>query len=64
MNETIFDKSPDVEVLFEFNGARKNPAAEGYRPHHLITDDRLTTGIHHYYVLAINSNLSYDTRKK
>ena len=40
---------PDVEVFFEFNGARKNPAADGYRPHHLIMDDYLTTGVHHYY---------------
>ncbi len=40
---------PDVEVLFEFNGTRKTPAANGYRPHHLVTDNCLTTGIHHYY---------------
>ena len=40
---------PDVEVLFEFNGTRRTPAADGYRPHHLIMDDHLTTGIHHYY---------------
>lgn len=25
---------PDVEVLFEFNGTRKNPAKDGYRPAH------------------------------
>ena len=43
------DRLPDVEVLFEFNGTRKNPALDGYRPAHLITDDYLTTGIHHYY---------------
>ena len=49
MNETIFDKSPDVEVLFEFIGTRTSPAASGYRPHHLVTDDCLTTGVHHYY---------------
>lgn len=41
--------TPDVEVIFEFNGTRTNPAADGYRPAHLITDDYLTTGIHHYY---------------
>ena len=40
---------PDVEVLFEFTGTRKNPIIDGYRPHHLITDNYLTTGIHHYY---------------
>lgn len=44
MNET-----PDVEVIFEFNGTRNNPAYDGYRPAHLIVDDYLTTGIHHYY---------------
>ncbi len=39
----------DVEVLFEFNGTRKNPVTNGYRPAHLVTDDYLTTGIHNYY---------------
>ena len=43
------DRLPDVEVLFEFNGTRKKSALDGYRPAHLITDDYLTTGIHHYY---------------
>lgn len=43
------DRSPDVEVIFEFNGTRNNPANDGYRPAHLVTDDYLTTGIHHYY---------------
>lgn len=41
--------SPDVEVLFEFNGTRKGPVFNGYRPAHLVTDNYLTTGIHHYY---------------
>lgn len=49
MKKTIFSKEPDVEVLFEFNGARKHPAANGYRPHHLVTKNYLTTGVHHYY---------------
>ena len=40
---------PDVEVIFEFNNTRRTPAADGYRPAHLIVDDYLTTGIHHYY---------------
>lgn len=48
MND-IMSRLPDVEVLFEFNGTRKNPAVDGYRPSHLIEDDYLTTGIHHYY---------------
>ena len=43
------DKLPDVEVLFEFNGTRKRPVFDGYRPAHLVIDDYLTTGIHHYY---------------
>lgn len=42
-------KLPDVEVLFEFNGTRKSPAADGYRPAHLVAENYLTTGIHHYY---------------
>lgn len=49
MEKTIFDQEPDVEVLFEFIGTRKHPAADGYRPHHLMTGDYLTTGVHHYY---------------
>ena len=40
---------PDVEVIFEFNNTRKSPANDGYRPAHLVVDDYLTTGIHHYY---------------
>lgn len=43
------NKTPDVEVIFEFNNVRKNPASDGYRPAHLIKADYLTTGIHHYY---------------
>ena len=47
--KTILEQEPDVEVIFEFNGVRNNPAREGYRPHHLVNDTYLTTGIHHYY---------------
>lgn len=43
------NRMPDVEALFEFNGTRKTPAMDGYRPAHLITGKYLTTGIHHYY---------------
>ena len=49
MEKTIFEQEPDVEVLFEFIGTRKYPAADGYRPHHSVTGNYLTTGIHHYY---------------
>mgnify|MGYP000961834722 CR=1 FL=1 len=47
--KTILEEEPDVEVVFEFNGTRMNPAHDGYRPAHLITDTYLTTGVHHYY---------------
>ena len=47
--KTIYEQEPDVEALFEFNGTRNNPAADGYRPQHLVTDNYLTTGVHHYY---------------
>lgn len=43
------NNSPDVLVLFEFNDVRKYPAKDGYRPAHLVKDDYLTTGIHHYF---------------
>ena len=49
VEENVMERSPDVEVIFEFNGTRKNPANDGYRPAHLVTDTSLTTGIHHYY---------------
>ena len=49
MNRTAIDQKPDVEVVFEFNGTRRYPAGDGYRPNHLVTDNYLTTGIHHYY---------------
>lgn len=40
---------PDIEVIFEFIGTRKNPIFNGYRPNHLIMDNYLTSGTHHYY---------------
>ena len=45
----VFMITPDVEVVFEFNGVREYPAADGYRPAHLVKSGYLTTGIHHYY---------------
>lgn len=47
--KNIFENEPDVEVLFEFNDTRKTPVVDGYRPDHLIVDNYLTTGVHHYY---------------
>ena len=44
-----FEIQPDVEVKFEFNTTRKTPAKSGYRPHHLVKDDYLTTGVHKYF---------------
>lgn len=43
------DHLPDVEVIFEFNGVRTSPVFDGYRPAHLVNNNYLTTGIHHYY---------------
>lgn len=54
-------RTPDVEVMFEFNGARKTPIANGYRPAHLVKENYLTTGIHHYY--EVNSVLPDSTAK-
>ena len=47
--KTIFEQDPDVEVLFEFNSTRMHPVHDGYRPHHLVKDAYMTTGVHHYY---------------
>lgn len=41
--------NPDLEVLFEFNGVRHGDVYDGYRPSHLIRDNYLTSGTHHYY---------------
>lgn len=40
--------SPDVEVLFMFNGSRSRLIYNGFRPMHLISENYLTTGIHSY----------------
>ncbi len=45
----ILDRFPDVEVIFEFNNTRKHPTIDGYRPAHSITDNYMTTGVHHYF---------------
>lgn len=47
--ETVFDRTPDAEVTFQFNGTRRGPAFDGYRPAHRIREDYLTTGVHHYF---------------
>ena len=39
------NRTPDIEVLFDFDGCRKTPAFDGYRPHHLIRENYLTTGV-------------------
>lgn len=45
----IFNRPPDVEVYFQFNGTKNKLISDGYRPAHLIKSDYLTTGVHHYY---------------
>lgn len=47
--KTIFDCAPDAKVTFRFNGTRRTPVADGYRPAHRIREDYLTTGVHHYF---------------
>lgn len=45
-------RSPDVEANVYFvnpsDGGRDAPAVSGYRPHHRLRTDLLTTGEHHY----------------
>lgn len=48
---SIINSTPDIEVIFDFNGIRQTPVKDGYRPQHLVNDTYLTTGIHHYYGL-------------
>jgi len=45
----MIDRKPDVEAVFEFNGTKTKPIISGYQPAHLITENYLTTGVHHYY---------------
>ena len=33
------DRTPDAQVLFRFNGTRRTPTADGYRPAHRIRED-------------------------
>lgn len=47
--EPISNRNPDVEVTFQFNGKRRSPVADGYRPAHAVREDYLTTGVHHYF---------------
>ncbi len=45
---SVYDRLPDVKVLFQFNGVRQRPMYSGCRPVHLIKDDYLTSGLHCY----------------
>ncbi|MFZ5985689.1 MAG: hypothetical protein ACOYWZ_01000 [Bacillota bacterium] len=47
-------REPDIEAIItalkpEDGGCITQPFFTGYRPAHLVKDDYLTTGIHHYY---------------
>lgn len=53
------DRTPDVEAVFEFNGTRMHPAADGYRPAHLITNNYLTTGV---TVISVVRSPGYRTK--
>ena len=46
--ETFFTRDPDVEVTFRFNGTRRGPVYDGYRPAHRVREDYLTSGLHRY----------------
>ena len=47
--ETFFDRAPDVEVTFRFNGTRQGPVWDGYHAPHRIREDHLSSGLHRYY---------------
>ena len=50
MLNRFYNSSADIEVTFFFySGCRKTPPHDGYRPHHLVLPDLLTSGVHHYY---------------
>jgi len=57
MKNCVFNRTPDVRVRFEFNGSRSHPAWNGYRPAHLVKENYLTSGVHHYFdVEKVESN--------
>ncbi|WP_219834274.1 hypothetical protein [Paenibacillus sp. R14(2021)] len=39
----------EAKIMFFPKDGRTGPAISGYRPNHLIRDDYLTSGEHHYY---------------
>jgi elongation factor Tu len=45
---------PDIEAAITCK--RQTPFFNGYRPTHLVTDDYLTTGVHHYYEVEYIQN--------
>jgi len=49
MKTRFCDSPADIEVVFQFNGNRRFPTQDGYRPAHLILPGYLTTGVHHYF---------------
>ena len=42
------ERLPDLYVVFVFNGSRKKPATDGYRPIHELGNGEYAIGIHHY----------------
>lgn len=44
----IYERTPDVEVVFEFNGTRTRKIYDGFRPLHML-NNQLTSGLHHYF---------------
>ena len=42
------DLEADITFLTSAEGGRTRPIYSGYRPAHLVKDNYLTTGIHHY----------------
>lgn len=42
------NRLPDIEAIVEFNDTKMTPAKDGYRLAHLVTNNYLTTRIHHY----------------
>lgn len=47
---------PDVEVVFEFNGTKKKPCLNGYRPIHKIQEGSFTSGVHYYEQGSVEPN--------
>ena len=45
---SVYERSPDIEAIFEYNGVRKRNVYDGFNPVHMLPNGYLTSGLHRY----------------